>query len=226
MILYTILLLVVVVGLIRLVLTVPPQQTAAFLTHAGPFILIVTGGLLTLFRRGFIGVPLLLFGLSWWRRNQATRPLSSPGGKKSTVRSAYLEMELDHDTGEMDGTVLTGSQQGVRLSSLNEEELLALYREIRTDAESAALLESFLDRQYPNWREHFDPGSSGEWDGASGFNNMSREEAYQVLGLDPGASKEDIHQAWRRLIKGAHPDSGGSAFLAAKINAARDVLLG
>ena len=226
MILYTILLLVVVVGLIRLILTVPPRQTAAFLTYAGPFVLIATGGLLTLFRRGFIGLPLIIFGLSWWRRNQSLRPIASPGGKKSTVRSAYLEMELDHDTGEMDGTVLAGSRKGVRLSSLNEEEMVALYQEIRTDEESAALLESFLDRHHTNWREHFDPGSSGEWNGGSGFNNMTKEEAYQVLGLDSGASKEDIHKAWRKLIKGVHPDSGGSAFLAAKINAARDVLLG
>jgi DnaJ-domain-containing protein 1 len=226
MIFYAILLLVVLLGLIFLILTVPPRQTAAFLTNAGPIIMIVAGGALTLFQRGFIGVPLVIFGLSWWRRNQSQRPLASPGGRKSTVRSAYLEMELDHDTGEIDGTVLAGRLKGARLSSFNEEEVLALYQEIRTDEESTALLESFLDRYHTNWREHFDHGSSGDWNGGSGFNNMTKEEAYQVLGLDAGASKEDIHQAWRRLIKGVHPDSGGSAFLAAKINAAREVLLG
>ncbi|MDY0222867.1 MAG: DnaJ domain-containing protein [Desulfobacterium sp.] len=54
---------------------------------------------------------------------------------------------------------------------------------------------------------------------------MTRQEAYQILGIDSSASQEEIHQAWRRLIKGVHPDSGGSAFLAAKINTARDTLL-
>ena len=57
------------------------------------------------------------------------------------------------------------------------------------------------------------------------FDNMTRQEAYQILGLEPNVSQEEIHQAWRRLIKGVHPDSGGSAFLAAKINTARDILL-
>jgi curved DNA-binding protein CbpA len=54
---------------------------------------------------------------------------------------------------------------------------------------------------------------------------MTRQEAYQILGLEPGASQEEIHQAWRRLIKAVHPDHGGSAFLTTKINAAKDVLL-
>ena len=134
-------------------------------------------------------------------------------------------MELDHDTGEMDGRVLTGRMEGARLSSLNEEEILSLYREIRADADSADLLESFLDRYHPHWRERVDPDSFREKTGASGFDTMTKKEAYQILGLEPGASQREIHEAWRRLIKGVHPDKGGSAFLTAKINAAKDVLL-
>ncbi len=224
MVLYIIFLLFVVVGLFWLILTNPAHKSAAFLTAAGPLILIAIGVLLIIFRRGVIGMPLMVFGLSWWRRSHSTRPASHSEGQKSTVRSANIEMELDHDTGEIDGTVLTGRMKGARLSSLNEEEALSLYREICSDADSATLLVSFLDRYHPDWRERVDPDSFREQDGASGFEGMTRQDAYQILGVEPGASQQEIHEAWRRLIKGVHPDSGGSAFLATKINAARDVL--
>jgi hypothetical protein len=224
MVFYLILLVLVAICL-YLLITSPARQSAAALVGAGPPVLIVAGVLLTLFQRGAIGIPLIVLGFSWWQRNRARRPINPGGGRKSTVRSASLEMELDHDTGEMDGWVLTGRMRGASLSSLDEEELLWLYREIQSDADSAALLESFLDRYHPAWRDRVDADSFGKQQGASGFAGMTRQEAYQILGLEPGASQEEIHQAWRRLIKGVHPDSGGSAFLAAKINAARDVLL-
>ena len=170
---------------------------------------------------------MIIVGLSWWRRSRSTRSASAAsGGRKSTVRSVHLEMELDHDTGEMDGKVLTGRLEGVRLSSLDEKELVLLYREISSDQDSGALLASYLDRYHPDWRERADDDSSSKQWAASGFEEMTKEQAYQILGLSPGASKQEIHQAWRRLIKGVHPDGGGSAFLTAKINAARDVLMG
>jgi len=183
------------------------------------------GGVLSFARRGVIGIPLMFLGLSWWRRNRSTRPIPSSSGRKSTVRSANLEMELDHDTGEIDGNVLTGRMKGARLSSLNKEELLSLYQEVSSDADSASLLVSFLDRYHHNWRESVDPDSFGKQDSGSGFEAMSKKEAYQILGVEPGASQQEIHQAWRRLIKAVHPDHGGSAFLTAKINAAKEVLL-
>jgi len=225
MTLYFIILLFALLGFFWLILTNPAHKSAAFLTSSGPLILITVGSLLTFLRRGAIGVPMIVLGLSWWRRTRSTRQDTYSGGRKSTVRSASLEMELDHDTGEMDGRVLAGQMEGVRLSSLNEEEVLSLYREIYSDADSAALLESFLDRYHPNWRERVDHDSFGEQGDASGFDGMTKQEAYQILGLEPGASQQEIHQAWRRLIKGVHPDGGGSVFLTAKINAARDVLL-
>jgi hypothetical protein len=222
---YFLLLLFVGLCLFWFVLNNPAPKSAAVLTQAGPVILMAVGALLTFFKRGMIGMPLLFLGLSWWRRNRSTRPIDYSGGQKTKVRSADLEMELDHDTGDIDGRVLTGRLQGTLLSSLSEEELLALYQEISSDGESVALLVSFLDRYHPNWRDSVDPDSYGKQETGSGFDNMSRQEAYQILGVEPGASQQEIYQAWRRLIKGVHPDHGGSAFLTAKINAAKDVLM-
>lgn len=222
---YIIILFFTLFVLFWLILVSPPQKSAAILTNSGPLTLIAVGSLLTVLRRGMIGVPMIALGFSWWRHNRSRRPATSSGGQKSTVRSASLEMELDHDTGEMDGRVLTGTMEGVRLSSLSEEEVLLLYREICSDADSAALLASYLDRYHPHWRERVNPDSSSEQEGAAGLGQMTKQQAYLILGLEPGASQEDIHQAWRRLIKGVHPDGGGSAFLTAKINAARDALM-
>lgn len=221
MVLYSFALLFVVIGLYWFV-TMPAKQRAAVLLIAGPVAVILTGSFLTLIRRGAIGFPLIIMGVSWWRRNRSNRPISPAEGQKSTVCSANLEMELDHDTGEMNGTILTSRLQGVRLSSLSVEELLLLHVDFCADPDSLSLLESFLDRYNPDWRDRVGSDASGNQNDRSG---MTRQEACQILGLKLNASQEEIHQAWRRLIKGVHPDSGGSDYLAAKINTARDILL-
>ena len=210
--------------LIYVILTQPAQKSAALLMRGGPFVLIVIGILLTALRRGVIGLPLIFIGVTWLRRTRGLGPIKPPGGRKSTVRSSHLEMELDHDTGELDGEILTGQMRGAKLSELSEEELLSLYQQIRSDSESAALLESFLDRYHSGWQTGA-KNSSSAWDESTSPGQMSKQEAYQILGVTPEASREEIHDAWRRLIKRVHPDSGGSAFLAAKINAAKSVLL-
>ncbi|MCP8882100.1 DnaJ domain-containing protein [Devosia sp. XJ19-1] len=154
-------------------------------------------------------------------------------GNVSKVRSRYLAMELDHDTGELGGRVVDGQFAGWDLMDLGETETRALFEEIGQDAESVNLLESWLDTNRAGWREYFaeaDAGGgagSGAGQGASnGAAGDAVREAYAVLGLKPGASDEDIKSAHRELMKGVHPDHGGSEFLAAKINDARDLLLG
>ena len=222
---YVFILIGLLIALIYLLLTQPAQKSAAILVRSGPLFLIVAGGILTLLRRGVVGIPLIFIGVTWWRRTHGPAPIKTPGGRKSKVRSPSLEMELDHDTGELDGIVLTGRLQGCRLSALNEADLLSLYREIQADGDGTALLESYPERYHPGWQDRAGGASSQRRDG-SFAKEMTRQEAYEILGVAPGASREEILEAWRRLIKRVHPDSGGSAFLTAKLNTAKDLLLG
>jgi len=222
---YAFILIGLLAALLYLLLTQPARKSATLLVNSGPLFLIVTGVIFTLLRLGVIGVPLTFVGIAWWRRIRAHKPVTSSKSRKSTVRSAWLEMELDHDTGELDGRVLTGRLAGIRLSSLSEDELLSFYREIQSDSDSLTLLESYLGRYHPGWQDRAQSASSGR-NGAANAGEMSPQEAYEVLGVAPGASREEILEAWRRLIKRVHPDSGGSAFLTAKLNAAKNVLLG
>ncbi|GAB4352917.1 MAG: hypothetical protein Kow006_17780 [Gammaproteobacteria bacterium] len=149
-------------------------------------------------------------------------------GQASTVTTRFLSMRLDHETGALSGEVLEGRFQGRSLDSLDLEELLQLLEECQADEQSVAVLEAYLDREHPDeWRERFRAGGgrtggdrSGSLSGA-----MSREEAYQVLGLEPGADREAVIAAHRRLMQKLHPDRGGSTFLAAKINQAKETLL-
>ncbi len=147
-------------------------------------------------------------------------------GRRSTVRSAALEMELDHDTGTLSGRVLAGRYEGFDLARLSVEDLLALWREIGGDPESRSLLEAYLDRRAPVWREHAQEDTAARQGGAARSGAMTDEEAYQVLGLRPGASETEVREAHRRLVKAVHPDLGGSGFLTAKINEAKDRLIG
>ncbi len=225
MVLYIIFLLSVGIGLFWLILTQPAQRSAAFLTNGGPLLLMVLGGVLTLFRRGVIGLPLIFLGLSWWRRNRSVQRTTKSGGRKSTVRSANLEMELDHDTGEIDGRVLTGHFQGARLSSLSGEELLSFIGKSVPIVTVRPCSHLFLIVIIPIGANVLTLNLLAEQAGSSGFSDMTKQEAYEILGLKPGASQEEIHKAWRRLIKAVHPDHGGSAFLSAKINAARELLV-
>jgi len=150
------------------------------------------------------------------------------GGQTSTVATPFLRMTLDHDTGSMTGTILRGRFSGMRIEELGSADLLALLRECRAeDEEGARLLEAYLDRFQPVWRDELagggTSGSGGSARPASG--DVTVEEAYAILGLAPGADAEAIKEAHRRLMVKLHPDHGGSDYLATKINRARDVLL-
>ncbi len=150
---------------------------------------------------------------------------SSAGGQASTVQSKYIRMTLDHDTGDINGEILTGQFSGKTLDQLGLDALLQLLDECRDDEESVALLQAYLDRVYEDsWHEQ--AGSQSRQQQTDSGATLTRAEALQILGLTEEASEEDIIEAHRRLIQKLHPDRGGSAYLASKINLAKDILLG
>lgn len=213
-------------------------QFAAVVIGLGLILLAATGrlhwiaaavGAVLPFARRLLGLaaylPLLRRFASQFR-DGSTSAGPAPG-RTSEVESRFLRMSLDHDTGEMEGEILEGQYRGKRLGDLTHEELIALFNIIRSqDKESTSLLQAYLDRTYGEawhgWNEtqrdntQQAPDSSGE---------MSREEALGILGLKPGADEHEIIDAHRRLMQRLHPDRGGSDYLAAKINQAKDVLL-
>ena len=170
---------------------------------------------------------MLIFGLRFGLiaralRNRPSGGFSSPGtGRRTEVRTAFLQAWIDHGTGDVGGTVLAGRFAGRTLDRLSDSELLDLHEECAGDADSLRVMEAYLDRRLNvDWRTARQPPPRGP------RSDMTREEALAVLGLAEGASEEEIKAAHRRLIRRTHPDAGGTADLAARINRAKDVLVG
>lgn len=193
---------------------------------------------LGLFARGRLDAGLFAGALGAWllaRINRSGgRPASSGAGAGgvSRVRSAMIEMELDHATGAVRGTILAGKDEGKRLDSLTRSAVMELYRECRSvDPDGARLLEVYLDRRFSGWRQAGDAqGDAGS--AASGGvgpkrwgGSISEDEAYEILGLKKGAARQDIARAHRDLMKKLHPDLGGTTDLAARVNEAKEVLM-
>ena len=149
----------------------------------------------------------------------------SGSGQSSDVNTQYLRMSLDHDSGQMTGDVIAGPFMGRHLDNLSMTELITLLGQLaEQDEESAQVLTVYMDRVHPDWRDQA-KDYAGAAGAGSGSSAMSRDEAYQVLDLETGASEEEIRQAYKRLMANLHPDKGGSSYLAAKINQAKDILL-
>lgn len=220
----------IVVGglwLIKKAARMPPQAARNFAQKIGGGIVIAFSGLLAIRGQMQIAVPVFLFGAGLIGKTSVFPNGFSWGakssGQKSRVATGLLSMELDHDSGTMDGDVLAGPSKGRRLSQLDETELRAFHMLCTGSADqSRALLEAWLDRSKPEWRAAWGQGGAA---GKSASGPMSKDEALAVLGLKSGATADDIRAAHRRLMKDFHPDKGGSDYLASKINAAKDTLL-
>jgi hypothetical protein len=195
----------------------------------GVIALISRGNPSYLWSAGLFLVPLILR----WRRisryfKNAAKTAAGPSpGQSSTVRTGFLEMNLDHDTGAMFGTVLAGQHAGRTLDEMSLEDLLDLLSESQSDPQSVQLLESFIDRAHGDeWRFSGNSGRQQSQGLGAGGGAMSRAQALEILGVGEAATEKDIRDAHRRLMLANHPDRGGSTFLAAQINQAKEVLLG
>lgn len=224
--------LIIVVGgiwLIRRMARTPQTAMPGLIQKAAGVGIMGLAGLFALRGAMQIAVPMFLFGLGLAGKGSAFPNGFNWGktktpGQKSRVATSLLSMELDHDSGSMNGEILAGPLKGRLLASLSQDELISFHGLCsNTRDQSQSLYEAWLDRAQPEWRAAWGGGAKSN---SGGGGVMSREEAYAVLGLKAGASAAEVRAAHKRLMKDFHPDLGGSDYIAAKINAAKDVLLG
>ena len=211
-----------------------PRKLAGVIRKAGGVAALAVAGFLIVRGALALAIPLAVFGFALIRGGSGLGlggPFGSARktpGQKSHIRTERLEMELDHDSGHMEGKCLSGQFAGRPLSTLSDSEAMELLDELYHDgAPEAAVMEAYLDWRLPGWRDQ-DSGSAEQAKPGrrrARSSRMSAEEAYAVLGVAPDASEEDIRQAHRRLMMKMHPDQGGSTYLAARINEAKEVLL-
>jgi hypothetical protein len=208
-----------------------PATLAKLLKVIGGIAALGIAGLLAV--RGRIDMAVLIGSLGAWLLGWSRLTFPNVGGhaqpapgSTSRVRSKLIEMTLDHGTGEIEGSVLAGAFAGQYLGSLDEARLRDLLAECHaSDPDGVRLLEAYLDRRFPRWREDTRTEEPPRADARPASGVMTPEEAYQILDLRPGATPDEIRQAHRTLMKKLHPDQGGSTYLATRINQAKDILL-
>lgn len=225
--------LVIVFGgwwLIRSFANAQPSQVRNLVRKVAGGALIAFSGFLALRGGLHLAMPVFLLGLGLMGQ-QFVFPNGMPWQRKtpgqvSRVATSQIAMTLDHDSGQMDGEVLAGPLKGRKLASLSLDEAMTLHAQCAgVGDQSRALIEAWISRVHPEWRESWTAGPGASGHAATGSGRMSRKEAFAVLGLQDGAGPDDIRAAHRRLMKTVHPDLGGSDYLAAKINEAKDMLL-
>ena len=217
-----------------------PKALAKAVRYAGAGALVLAAAFFLV--RGIVPAAVLLGSMAYgvftggrmwpggWPHWHFPRPGGGPRtqtGQTTRVATDWVDMELDHDTGEMRGRVLKGAFAGRSLYQLTDEDALRFYAEAgAADSETARLLEAYLDRRFgADWRAKANEKTSSQQSPRSS-SAMTRDEAHRVLGLSPDASEAEIRDAYKRLMMNLHPDRGGTDYLAAKINEAKDVLLG
>jgi hypothetical protein len=176
-----------------------------------------------------VAIPLGLFGagLLGWSPGGLDRiglgGLFGGGAGSGVARSQLIELERDGRHGRLSGRFIGGPYAGQSLDAFEVLQLVGMIPNL--DAGSAALLESYLDSRLPAWRQHAQGDAAGRQRRAAASTKMTEEEAYQILGLQPGAGRDEIGRAHRALMKKLHPDQGGTTYLAARVNEAKDTLL-
>ncbi|GLS27855.1 J domain-containing protein [Marinibactrum halimedae] len=228
-ILFIIAVLILVIGTMRHINKQPPAQRKKLWRHV-----IITGVVITLLlltitgKLHWIGVaiaaviPLLKqlitvgIRLFPFLKNPTVQKWFKKNTPPQTGANTFFEAYLD-EKGEMGAKITQGEWTGRQLKELTEQELTTFYRYCQNDLHAQQFLAAYLEKYYPHltdFQQH--PAQQ---------TSMDEAQALDVLGLKPGASEKEIHQAHKRLIQKMHPDRGGSDFLAAQINLAKKVLM-
>ncbi len=141
------------------------------------------------------------------------------------IKTPYLEVKINLRSGHIDGKVLQGEFAEQMLSDLDRAQLDKLLELLRgVDREGAMLLNAYVVRrfgpagQHENQQQQYQRQSSSQ-------TSLTQTEAWQILGLEADVDEDTIIKAHKRLIQKLHPDRGGNDYLAAKVNAAKDLLL-
>ncbi|MEM7067733.1 MAG: molecular chaperone DnaJ [Pseudomonadota bacterium] len=203
-----------------------PAALASTLRMLGPLLVVLIGLALSALGRFGYGVPLLILGGLWWyhyRKKLAWERVNK--GDISTFRTAWLEVLVNQDTGQIDGLILTGPREGKILSGMERADLLAFYQELSADIDSQELVETYLDRKVSGWRKDTDARSAERKRSTPGPGAVTEQEAYQILGLEPGAGAQEISSRHRKLMAVINSEGGTSVYLVKRIDEARDTLL-
>jgi hypothetical protein len=202
-----------------------PAAMARRLKIGGGIVALAAAAFLMSRGAAVLGLPLGLLGV-WllWEPSRLPGGTAPSQGQISSIVTDHLEVQLDHDSGEMTGRVRKGMFAERRIENMRAAELALLWQDCRfVDQQSAQILQAFLDRTHPSWQEDM---ARGEKEMSSGPNGkMTEKEALEILGLKTGASEDEVRKAHRELMMRLHPDRGGSTYLASKVNEAKAVLL-
>lgn len=193
---------------------------------------ILLGALATLFvftGRFAFAPPLAILAIFLLSRKPLFPKLTPSSGQKSEVKTDWLHAILDHDSGKMDALIIQGQFEGKKLSDLELPEFRILLEELENDSQSSSIVQTFMNREFGNHENDteydHDRASSSDKSTENKVNGMSMAEALEILELEPGANQEEIRAAHKRLMKKYHPDHGGSSYMAAKLNQAKDLLV-
>lgn len=202
-----------------------PAALARGIKTGGGVVVLAAAAYLMSRGAAILAIPLGLLG-TWLLWGQGTIGSTGPShGQISSITTDHLEVQLDHDTGLVTGRVRKGMFANRRIEGLQPAELALLWQDCRfTDQRSAQILETYLDKVHPSWQADMARGEAEMASGPDG--TMSEKEALEILGLEKGASEEDVRKAHRELMMRLHPDRGGSTYLASKVNEAKAILLG
>jgi CysZ protein len=174
----------------------------------------------------FILMPSAVAGATAMWVRELKGPSSYQTATESRVATPRILLVINHLSGRISGEVVAGPHQGEALDRIPTEDLVELLETCyATDPESAEALEVYLERERgkktadPSQRQHTETRRAP-------VDRMDPDEARAILGIGPEAGAEEVRSAHRRLIQRLHPDRGGSDYLAAKINEAKQTLLG